>query len=555
VNSLKLVTLGDASINGSVAINGNLFINKDLNVTGNLSVNQYQTKQTITTLNYQLQVVEDLSINGRLFLNGNASVTGLTTTGSVGIGTTNPTSTLHVEGNAAITGDVSFGSRLIMSTSNFTGTVSPNSTAAASATYSTSTNSTSSWSNNGVTWSSATSGSYEDSNKRYPYKAFDSNTADVGWLFGVGTGTQTNRYTGTNNTYAGTTTGTTLQNSVGATYGEWLQVQSSVPVIMKDYTLYVTDSIARHPKTYFIAGSSDNSTWYPIIKVVMTTNPGTQYLSSGTISIPSGTTASTTTTGLTYNYTYTTYGNGRTAYQYFRMIITQTSGTDGFGTALAEWNINFTPATQAITLAPSTTAYGQLDLTGGLTTTQNVGIGTNNPTAALDVNGDLRINSTLRSQGTLIISGNGSDTFYDANTHYFRHSTGTEKMRITSNGAVDIKNVLRHQGIYTYSGTTVTAAGTGDSGTVYSITGQTGYLHIMAYGPSNRYCIGYAFYAGNITAAITITTNNNNYTLKNDGNNLYFGSSFAGEVIRFTIIKYPLPGGNDTGNSTVNYGI
>ena len=94
VNSLKLVTLGDASING------NLFINKDLNVTGNLSVNQYQTKQTITTLNYQLQVVEDLSINGRLFLNGNASVTGLTTTGSVGIGTTNPEAPLHVNGSA-----------------------------------------------------------------------------------------------------------------------------------------------------------------------------------------------------------------------------------------------------------------------------------------------------------------------------------------------------------------------------------------------------------------------------------------------------------------------
>ena len=75
VNSLKLVTLGDASING------NLFINKDLNVTGNLSVNQYQTKQTITTLNYQLQVVEDLSINGRLFLNGNATISGTTNLG------------------------------------------------------------------------------------------------------------------------------------------------------------------------------------------------------------------------------------------------------------------------------------------------------------------------------------------------------------------------------------------------------------------------------------------------------------------------------------------
>jgi hypothetical protein len=57
--------------------------------------------------------------------------------------------------------------------------------------------------------------------------------------------------------------------------------------------------------------------------------------------------------------------------------------------SLNEWNINFTPATQAITLAPSATNYGQMDLTGGLTTTQNVGIGTTNPQATLDVNGTL----------------------------------------------------------------------------------------------------------------------------------------------------------------------
>jgi hypothetical protein len=112
----------------------------------------------------------------------------------------------------------------------------------------------------------------------------------------------------------------------------------------------------------------------------------TVYTSAGQISIPSGTTASTTTTGLTYNYTYTTYGNGTTAYSYFRIIITQTNGTDAFGTALAEWNINFSPATSAITLAPSTTAYGQLNLTGGFA---QLGVGTASPQATLDVNGTI----------------------------------------------------------------------------------------------------------------------------------------------------------------------
>jgi hypothetical protein len=37
-----------------------------------------------------------------------------------------------------------------------------------------------------------------------------------------------------------------------------------------------------------------------------------------------------------------------------------------------EWYINFTPSTSAITLAPSTTAYGQLNLTGGLSVSELV---------------------------------------------------------------------------------------------------------------------------------------------------------------------------------------
>jgi hypothetical protein len=68
-------------------------------------------------------------------------------------------------------------------------------------------------------------------------------------------------------------------------------------------------------------------------------------------------------------------------------------GTNATLIDIGEWNINFTPATQAITLAPSATNYGQMDLTGGLTTSQNVGIGTINPQATLDVNGTINASS------------------------------------------------------------------------------------------------------------------------------------------------------------------
>ena len=78
----RLFLQGDASFGGKVfvssdlSLNGNVFFGKDLTINGNLVVNQYQTKQTITTLNYQLQVAEDLSVNGRVFTTGDVSMNG-----------------------------------------------------------------------------------------------------------------------------------------------------------------------------------------------------------------------------------------------------------------------------------------------------------------------------------------------------------------------------------------------------------------------------------------------------------------------------------------------
>ena len=98
------------------------------------------------------------------------------------------------------------------------------------------------------------------------------------------------------------------------------------------------------------------------------------------------------------------------------MVITATFGENIAD--LAEWNINFTPATSAITLAPSTTAYGLLNLTGGLTTTQNVGIGTNNPTSTLHVVGNATLTGGLSLSNPIGFSYTTLPTFTENHIGY-----------------------------------------------------------------------------------------------------------------------------------------
>jgi hypothetical protein len=71
-----------------VSVGGNLIVN------GNLSAVRIQNKyiMNVTTSNYQLIVSEDISLNGRLFVSGN-----------VGIGTTDPTSSLEIQTSSTST--------------------------------------------------------------------------------------------------------------------------------------------------------------------------------------------------------------------------------------------------------------------------------------------------------------------------------------------------------------------------------------------------------------------------------------------------------------------
>jgi hypothetical protein len=322
-----------------------------------------------------------------------------------------------VNGSLKVLSDVSFGGNVVLSRSNFTGTVSPNSTAATSST----------WVNNGITWTSSASSTAGGDTA--PYNAFNNDTSEGSrW---IAAGAQNVQYNNSG-TYVGSTS-TTIGNSVGAKLGEWLQIQSSVPMAMKDFKFGTMSVPQRNVKTFYIVGSNDNSTWSPILYGSFSATFALGNTYSGTITIPSGTASSQTmavsngTTSVTL--TYNTYGNSATAYSYFRMIGNAIFGDSaGYTLDMSEWNINFTStgSTSIATLAPSTTAYGQLNLTGGFT---QLGVGTASPYGKLSI-----YSSTLQNDAQI----NFSDVANNSYSLQLVDNAGQNYFRMGRNGYGDI---------------------------------------------------------------------------------------------------------------------
>ena len=90
----NIKTTGNILVGNDASITGNATISGNLTVNGNLTATKINNKYIVntTTNNYQLIVSEDLSLNGRLFVGGN-----------VGIGKTNPSVALDVNGNVRCT--------------------------------------------------------------------------------------------------------------------------------------------------------------------------------------------------------------------------------------------------------------------------------------------------------------------------------------------------------------------------------------------------------------------------------------------------------------------
>jgi hypothetical protein len=123
-----------------------------------------------------------------------------------------------------------------------------------------------SWIANGVSWtataSSTLTGGYD------AYRAFN-NDYTTRWV--------QNSYTYST---AGNSSGqtTTIQGTIGTVTGDWLQIQSSIPLVMSSYQFangFVPTTMSRLPRTFHIVGSNDGTTWFPIQSGTGATSPST----------------------------------------------------------------------------------------------------------------------------------------------------------------------------------------------------------------------------------------------------------------------------------------
>jgi hypothetical protein len=261
--------------------------------------------------------------------------------------------------------------------------------------------------NNNVTWT-ASSSSYSTVFVAYPYTAFipSSNLtptvtggATTGWIssssaYNGTSGTPTGQYNA--GTYSTPIQNATAANSVISVSGEWLQIQSSVPVILNNFNFVtnafsIANSASRLPYKFYICGSNDNNTWNPIIygawaslpiaSGVAVLTPTSTYVINGTNSLTSNTSSTNYTpvasTSPDTKLNYITYGNGSSAYTYFRVVVSSIIGSNLGSTASGTtdstgflWNPTFSVASQTgpsrALLYMDASNINQLDVSGSL---------------------------------------------------------------------------------------------------------------------------------------------------------------------------------------------
>ena len=206
--------------------------------------------------------------------------------------------------------------------------VVPNSASATSA----------SWTSNGVTWNASASAI---ANSTYPaYSAFNNLNASASYGSWAGSSNYTN-----NGAYNGTSSSTTI-TGLGTKYGDWLQIQSSVPLVMVSYRFGVGNKTTM-PYSYYIVGSNDGTTWYPLQQTTFITNPFTSASNANApwsnqciINYTGTQTIVGTQSGSCDTMSYATSTN---KYTYFRLSTQNLwPAPDGTTVEVEEWFILFT---------------------------------------------------------------------------------------------------------------------------------------------------------------------------------------------------------------------
>jgi hypothetical protein len=227
-------------------------------------------------------------------------------------------------------------------------TISPNKTGISGTTPGTATPVSTTWTQSGVTWT-CTASSVATAGMQ-PWILFDGITSSSSWASSANYAAWTGIY---NNTFS-----TTVLGGVGLLYGDWIQLQSSVPAIVTSYSF--TDCTPGNvPSMYYIVGSSDGTNWFPIQYVSMNTNPFTTNFNTSTfINVSSGTQFIGADVAATV--TSTTYPTTTTLYTHFRLIATKTFGGPWGNFELGELTITFSASnTNTTGLMGSISSTGQ----------------------------------------------------------------------------------------------------------------------------------------------------------------------------------------------------
>ena len=198
------------------------------------------------------------------------------------------------------------------------------------------------WSVNGITWAASASSSYLGASNPTYYPALGAFNN-----YSSGNTLPTTPYSwGSAALYSATSpfayTGavTVAIQGVGTIYGEWLQLQTSVPLVMSTYT-FACGGYLNLPQKYWIIGSNDNVTWYPIQYASMTTTPLTANFHTPTTYLTVNQSGTQTVQGdVTGSGSFTAYATSTQAYTYFRIMATNLFG-NGTLFELGEWYINF----------------------------------------------------------------------------------------------------------------------------------------------------------------------------------------------------------------------
>jgi hypothetical protein len=154
-------------------------------------------------------------------------------------------------------------------------------------------------------------------------------------------------------------------------YGEWLQIQSSIPLKLSSYQFASGGLVTQLPKNYWIVGSNDLINWYPIQYATFAATPSSTAWSliSSTINanFTGAQTIGTTTLTTTAYSPHTT-----NTYTYFRLIGNSIFPSNTYGNfEIGAWIPQFT--TPSNTLGPSSAIMyvdpsniNQIDISGSL---------------------------------------------------------------------------------------------------------------------------------------------------------------------------------------------